>query len=234
MSGLIATVTTNLTTQAIVQAWDNDASPDSVIDKVLQVLHHPFNADPGSSFQTEMLAVVKLWWDLKSPNQQSQLRALLSKAAVESNTNHVHFDPATFNNPRGVAKFNGSAPDIAQPEKTLGQKLVSTVTGLVEISQPLNASQIKAMLDTLATPENPNPLDRTLGLLGGDFVKAFEGISQQDLKAWPNMGNILKDSALKLGGFEKKPIEIPIPPIPQLAPVVSEVVQWLKPSWTRW
>lgn len=194
--GLVATVITNLTTQAIVRAWDDPNLPsDTVIENIVQALHHPFNGTPASAIQLQMFAVVKRWWDSKSDEDKTKIRTLLSKQTIEKNENHI--DPEEFNrssSTKGPAQFEGSSPATLDPEKTLAEKILDMVSHHPAFADGQKA--VETLLKLAPTPDNPNPIDRALSefvAMGGDVVQVVGNTPISQIKAAANLGNLAKD-----------------------------------------
>lgn len=119
-AGLVATITTNWTTQQVVRCWD-DSSLDaqSVIDEILTVLHHPAFPPTKTPVQEYMSHVVKTWWEYHSPEEKESLRGKLTKEAVQQRQHEDHtLTLKDFEGKhRGPADFPSAWPKVRQPPK---------------------------------------------------------------------------------------------------------------------
>lgn len=121
-AGLVATITTNWTTQQVVRCWDDRAlDAQRVIDEILTVLHHP--AFPSETEKTPVQAymahVVQRWWESHSAADKDALRGKLTKAAVQQRQHEDHM--LTLKDfegkQRGPADFPSAWPKVRQPPK---------------------------------------------------------------------------------------------------------------------
>ncbi|KAK2612281.1 hypothetical protein QQS21_001707 [Conoideocrella luteorostrata] len=117
-AGLIATVTTNWTTQQIVRCWDDpQVSMQDSIQEILTVLHHPAFAKKKTEIQKYMFEVVKRWWAGMPDDEKAMLRSKLSKESVKNRGHEDHkltvedIEGKT----RGPGQFPGSRVDIRPP-----------------------------------------------------------------------------------------------------------------------
>lgn len=203
--------------------------PQSAIDNILQTLHHPFNAKQSSVIQMQMFAAVKQWWFSKSTDHQERIHTLLSKEAIQENRNHLNEgDPIQFGGLRGPAKFDGSAPETAEPPKTIGEQLAEGLSKVI-------AGDPTAVLDLLGakpTAENPNPIDRALSQVGQDIVKTFENVPIQAVKAAANMGNIAKEAIINTLEEARRPIDNAVSAITgPISSTVEDVGRFFSRSW---
>ncbi|GAP85717.1 hypothetical protein SAMD00023353_1300030 [Rosellinia necatrix] len=124
VSGLVATVTTNWTTQHVVRCWD-DPTIDAAgtIDEVLTILHHP--AFPNgkkkkkSVIQQYMFDEVRKWWERGSAAEKDRLRGQLTRDSVRArgHENHELTLKDLITTQRGAAEFPGSRPDVVAPPR---------------------------------------------------------------------------------------------------------------------
>lgn len=119
-AGLIATVTTNWTTQQIVRCWDDpNRDVDHCIDEIISILHHPAFPQKKTFIQKQMYNTVKNWWDANSLEEKERLRAKLTKESVQQRNHEDHsltlkdFDGKH----NGPADFPGAWPEVRQPPK---------------------------------------------------------------------------------------------------------------------
>jgi hypothetical protein len=230
---LVATAITNLTTQSVVQAWDNDnVDADAIINEILKALHHPFNADPFCRVQMQMLAIVKVWWDAKPDNEKAKLRRQLSKEGVQNKENQIIVDPSFWaSQAKGPAKFEGSAPNLAaEPNKTGGDAVVAVITDIIKnglgigAGGPLNIPGI--------SPGMTNPLDKLIAQAGSDFSKAIEDarLSIPQIASAPGIGSILKDALVDEIAASAKTAVQTVNDIGRVADAAVDEVA----SWFRW
>lgn len=118
--GLIATITTNWTTQAVVKCWDDpNLDADAIIDEILTVLHHPAFPEKKTPIQEYMFEAVRLWWRARPAEEQDRIRAKLTKEAVQSRQHEDHTLTLKDLEGRhaGPASFPGAWPKVRQPPK---------------------------------------------------------------------------------------------------------------------
>ncbi|KAG6354458.1 hypothetical protein INS49_004475 [Diaporthe citri] len=118
--GLVATVTTNWTTQQIVKCWDDpDIDAELVIDKVLSILHHPSFPDNKTPIQQYMFDTVKAWWDTTPSDEKDRIRGKLTKGSVRERQHEDHnLTLRDFENKhKGPADFPGAWPEVKQPPR---------------------------------------------------------------------------------------------------------------------
>lgn len=85
-AGNIAKIVVAYTTPLIVQAWDNEhIDPNSVVDQVLEVFHHPAVAQ--TSVQISMKAVMSTW--IESQSNKTQVLQSLGACGVRNGANHI-------------------------------------------------------------------------------------------------------------------------------------------------
>lgn len=114
-AGLIATVTTNWTTQQVVKCWDDkDLDADKVIDEVLTVLHHPAFVEKRSQIQEYMYKTVDEWWKDLPDLERTLLREKLTKESVKQREHEDHHLLVQPNGRQGPAHFPGSKLDVVQ------------------------------------------------------------------------------------------------------------------------
>ena len=119
-AGLIGSVTTNWTTQQVVQCWDDtDIDAELVIDKILTILHHPAFPDSKTPIQQYMFDTVKAWWEANPRSEKERFRFMLTKESVQQR-NHEHhtLTAKDFDGKHnGPANFPGAWPKVRQPPK---------------------------------------------------------------------------------------------------------------------
>lgn len=123
IAGMVATVTTNWTTQQIVRCWDDPTkNVDMTIDSIVAALHHPAfaaedKANP-SDIQTYMMDTVKQWWEEDLTEQEKDtLRDMLSIDSVKTR-GHEHHSLSSKDvrgKKRGPGEFPGSRPVLKKP-----------------------------------------------------------------------------------------------------------------------
>ncbi|KAH8738405.1 heterokaryon incompatibility Het-C [Ilyonectria robusta] len=120
-AGLVATVTTNWTTQQVVRCYDDSfRDEEETIDEILSILHHP--AFPGRSktpVQKYMFEAVRGWWEHNSAEEQAKIRGKLTRDSVRARAHEDH--TLTLKDlagkKKGAAVFPGSRPKVRQPPK---------------------------------------------------------------------------------------------------------------------
>lgn len=231
---MVATVVTNLTTQAIVHAWDDSTvAPEAVIENVLQALHHPFNGTPTSAIQLQMFGVVKRWWDSKSTEHQAEIRKRTSREAIESNQNHINPENFSRFGSKGPARFEGSEPSTVDPEKTLGEKLLGKLLQHPAIVD--GQKVVETLLRMAPTADNPNPIDRALSEFtsqGGDVVQLLEKVPLLDVKAAVGLGNLAKEVIVSQLEEAKRPIDNAVKEVTQaVSGLMTEAAGFFKKPW---
>ncbi|KAM3453977.1 hypothetical protein MY5147_007195 [Beauveria neobassiana] len=114
-AGLIATVTTNWTTQQIVKCWDNtDSDADKVIDEILTIMHHPAFVKDKSQIQEYMYTTVDHWWKDLPETERSLLREKLTKDSVRAREHEDHHLLVQPNGRQGPGHFPGSKATVVQ------------------------------------------------------------------------------------------------------------------------
>lgn len=122
VAGMVATVTTNWTTQQIVRCWDDPTkNVDMTIDSIVAALHHPaFAAEDKakpSDIQKYMFDCVKTWWEDMTEQEKETLREMLSLDSVR-NRGHEHHSLSSKDvrgKRRGPGEFPGSRPVLKKP-----------------------------------------------------------------------------------------------------------------------
>ncbi|TGJ87994.1 hypothetical protein E0Z10_g719 [Xylaria hypoxylon] len=120
VAGLVATVTTNWTTQEIVKCWDDPTlDANKTIDQILTVLHHPAFTRKKTIIQQYMFDEVSKWWQRASADEKDRLRRQLTRDSVKERGHEDHElalkDVGTTH--RGAAEFPGSRPEVVAPPK---------------------------------------------------------------------------------------------------------------------
>ncbi|RWA11668.1 hypothetical protein EKO27_g3429 [Xylaria grammica] len=120
VAGLVATVTTNWTTQEIVKCWDDPTlDADKTIDEILTILHHPAFPKKKTTIQQYMFDEVSKWWQRASADEKDRLRRQLTRDSVQERGHEDHKlalkDVGTTH--RGAAEFPGSRPEVVAPPK---------------------------------------------------------------------------------------------------------------------
>ena len=192
----VAAVVTSFATQQVLKCWDDRSiNSDQVIASILTALHHPFNIDFNSPDQLQrgMFQVVTRWWTDKSNEQRDVLRRHLLKSTIAAGQ-HKYL----ISNPdhwRNLRTFGTKPAD----DKSLVDRVVDNITdavkqGVVEIPQQA-LKEIVNVIQSLPTPEIPNPVDVALSMIPVSIpiVSLFNGVSAQAIMAAPTMGNMLKD-----------------------------------------
>lgn len=120
-AGLVASITTNWTTQAIVKCWDDThLDANETIDEILAILHHPAFPEKKTPIQQYMFEAVRLWWTARPEEEQAGLRAKLTKEAVQQRQHEDHTLTLKDLEGRypGPASFPGAWPKVRQPPKS--------------------------------------------------------------------------------------------------------------------
>lgn len=117
-AGLVASITTNWTTQAVVKCWDDpQVDANEIINEILTILHHPAFPEKKTSIQQYMFEAVRLWWRARPEEEQTGLRAKLTKQAVQQRQHEDHTLTLKDLEGRyaGPASFPGAWPEVRQP-----------------------------------------------------------------------------------------------------------------------
>ncbi|KAI0116270.1 heterokaryon incompatibility Het-C [Nemania sp. FL0031] len=120
VAGLVATATTNWTTQQVVRCWDDPTiDADKTIDSVLTILHHPAFPKKKTIIQQHMFDEVKKWWERTSTDEKDRLRRQLTRESVQErgHENHELTLKDLITTQRGAAEFPGSRPDVVAPPR---------------------------------------------------------------------------------------------------------------------
>ncbi|KAI0518307.1 heterokaryon incompatibility Het-C [Xylaria bambusicola] len=120
VAGLVATVTTNWTTQQVVKCWDDPTiDADKTIDQILTILHHPAFPTRKTKIQQYMFEEVEKWWRGTSASEKDRLRRQLTRESVEQRGHEDHnLDPTSLITVhRGAAEFPGSRPGVIAPPR---------------------------------------------------------------------------------------------------------------------
>ncbi|KAF5009237.1 hypothetical protein FDECE_4530 [Fusarium decemcellulare] len=141
VAGRVATATTNWATQRIVECWDTD--DDAIVAKnteeIIKILHHPaFARVSGPTFiQNIMYDIVNVWWNERTPSQQSTLRAHLGKEGIHANADgHHHGDNNPVDATRQFAGKKGFAVGWPGSEPKLTKRPTKDILG--DIKEILN------------------------------------------------------------------------------------------------
>lgn len=114
-AGLVATVTTNWTTQQIVKCWDDaDLDADAAIDQVLTILHHPAFVTDKSEVQKYMYDTVEQWWKSLPESECVLLRRKLTKESVRQREHEDHHLLVQPKGRQGPGHFPGSQVAVVQ------------------------------------------------------------------------------------------------------------------------
>lgn len=114
-AGLVATVTTNWTTQQVVKCWDDsDLDADKVIDDILTILHHPAFVKDRSEIQGYMYKTVDQWWKDLPKTERTLLREKLTKESVKQREHEDHHLLVQPNGRQGPGHFPGSKVAVVQ------------------------------------------------------------------------------------------------------------------------
>lgn len=114
-AGLIATVTTNWTTQEIVKCWDDkELDAGKSIDEILTIMHHPAFVKNKSQIQEYMHMTVEHWWKDLPEAERSLLREKLTKESVRQREHEDHHLLVQPNGRQGPAHFPGSKATVVQ------------------------------------------------------------------------------------------------------------------------
>ncbi|KAG6041450.1 hypothetical protein E4U41_004184 [Claviceps citrina] len=117
-AGLVATVTTNWTTQQVVKCWDDpNLSADDTIRKILAILHHPAFPKKKTPIQKYMFEVVQRWWRGMSDEERAVLRSQLTKESIKvrGHENHKLTMQDIQGKKRGPGQFPGSRLAVRPP-----------------------------------------------------------------------------------------------------------------------
>ncbi|KAG6005988.1 hypothetical protein E4U21_007481 [Claviceps maximensis] len=117
-AGLVATVTTNWTTQQVVRCWDDPSlSAEDTIRRILTILHHPAFPTKKTQIQTYMFDVVQSWWRGLSEEERIVLRSKLTKESIKvrGHEDHELTVQDIQGKKRGPADFPGSRLDVLPP-----------------------------------------------------------------------------------------------------------------------
>ncbi|KAI1181559.1 heterokaryon incompatibility Het-C [Nemania serpens] len=120
VAGLVATTTTNWTTQQVVRCWDDPTiDADKTIDDILTILHHPSFPKRKTVIQKHMFNEVKKWWERTSTDEKDRLRRQLTRESVQErgHENHELTLKDLITTQRGAAEFPGSRPDVVAPPR---------------------------------------------------------------------------------------------------------------------
>jgi hypothetical protein len=118
-AGLVATVTTNWTTQQVVRAWDDPSLDiDDTIREVLSILHHPAFAKKKTKIQRYMFRTVQQWWQDTPEDEKDSMRQSLSRESVKvrGHEDHKLTMKDVQGKKKGPAHFPGSKMDL-QPAR---------------------------------------------------------------------------------------------------------------------
>ncbi|KAI1077178.1 heterokaryon incompatibility Het-C [Whalleya microplaca] len=129
-AGLVATVTTNWTTQQIVKCWDNPKlDADKVISEIISILHHPAFPKKKTVIQQYMFDEVKKWWAGTSTKEKARIRSQLTRESVQKrgHENHQLTLKDLVSTRKGAAEFPGSRPRVIAPPKKASFPLASAV-----------------------------------------------------------------------------------------------------------
>lgn len=117
-AGLVATVTTNWTTQQVVKCWDDpNVSSDDTIRQILTILHHPAFPRKKTDIQKYMFEVVQKWWKGMSDEERATLRAKLTKESIKvrGHEDHKLTMQDIQGKKRGPGHFPGSRLEVRPP-----------------------------------------------------------------------------------------------------------------------
>lgn len=117
-AGMLATVTSNWTTQQIVKCWDDPSlNADDVISDILKILHHPAFVHDKTEIQGFMYAVVGKWWNELPEDETALLRKKLTMEQVKVREHEDHELEVKPKGRRGPGEFPGSKIVVVKPKK---------------------------------------------------------------------------------------------------------------------
>ncbi|KAG5982853.1 hypothetical protein E4U55_001260 [Claviceps digitariae] len=117
-AGLVATVTTNWTTQQVVKCWDDpNLRADDTIRKILTILHHPAFPKKRTQIQKYMFDTVEKWWKGMSDEERAVLRTKLTKESIKvrGHEDHKLTMQDIQGKKRGPGSFPGSRLEVRPP-----------------------------------------------------------------------------------------------------------------------
>ncbi|KAG5936497.1 hypothetical protein E4U59_004983 [Claviceps monticola] len=117
-AGLVATVTTNWTTQQVVKCWDDpDLSTEETIRTILTILHHPAFPKKKTQIQKYMFDVVQSWWKGMEEQERVVLRSKLTKESIKvrGHEDHKLTTQDLQGKKRGPGHFPGSRLEVKPP-----------------------------------------------------------------------------------------------------------------------
>ncbi|KAG6097844.1 hypothetical protein E4U30_000258 [Claviceps sp. LM220 group G6] len=117
-AGLVATVTTNWTTQQVVKCWDDpDLSTEETIRTILTILHHPAFPKKKTQIQKYMFDVVQTWWKGMEEQERVALRSKLTKESIKvrGHEDHKLTTQDLQGKKRGPGHFPGSRLEVRPP-----------------------------------------------------------------------------------------------------------------------
>ncbi|KAI1753037.1 heterokaryon incompatibility Het-C [Xylaria castorea] len=129
-AGLVATVTTNWSTQQVVRCWDDPTlDANKTIDEILTILHHPAFPKKKTIVQQYMFEEVKKWWERTPADDKDRLRRQLTRESVQArgHENHELTLKDLTTTQKGAAEFPGSRPDVVAPPKKVSFPLAWAV-----------------------------------------------------------------------------------------------------------
>lgn len=117
-AGLIATITTNWSTQQIVRCWDDpDSHAEDTIREILTILHHPAFPRKKTDIQDYMFKAVEAWWSELSDQEKADLRSRLAKNSVKARGHEDHklTTQDIIGKKKGPGQFPGFEVELRPP-----------------------------------------------------------------------------------------------------------------------
>ena len=216
IAGRVAVQVSTYTVTEIVQLWQsgNTQDPRETIQKILEVFHHPFNANPGSFIQALMLDEVRVWVresiaaDAKSFEttldslSRSGVASRMKVSADMPGGHHTHVDI-----PNSVSDDGGHTedpPSSAEKQDEFMSRISQNVKdqvkkGAVKGVSIDDFSHVEESLFASPSGESPNPLDTALSKLPGlSFLNTFQGIEINQIAAVGGLGETTKDAVITM------------------------------------
>lgn len=164
-AGMLATVTSNWTTQQIVKCWDDsNLNANDVICDILKILHHPAFVEDKTTIQDYMYAVVEKWWNELPEHETALLRTKLTVEHVKVREHEDYKLEVQPNGRRGPGEFPGSRVEVVKlktssPVDRAKDKITSNskwalgaIVNLVMLPIRFIASALQGIKDAIMRP----------------------------------------------------------------------------------
>jgi hypothetical protein len=136
-----------------------------------------------------MFQCVRRWWRFKADNQPAKLLKLLTKESIQNNQNKLFIKkPGDYFLERLSASEKTGKPVFS----TIAENITNAqASGTLDMSKAQVTAVIQ-LLESKATPEQPNPFDAALASIVMPVHEIFKGLDVQQIMAISTIGEMTR------------------------------------------